>query len=368
MSPRFVHASVLAAAAVTFVASCKRGRDPEEVGAIPPPAPSATPGLCASGGGTPGDPVSASYFPRTVADYCVDPHGDTRAYGAEAKSTLDDVCIQQLDGECEVYKSHGLRRLVTLRYADGKGSPGAVAITLSRFASKEGAFGFFTKRVVADGDPARITLTEILAGAAGALGSGIAYVFRGEYLAELSYTNELESPDQMRESGKRVLPGIAKEIGARLPGDTALPATVLALPTEHRLPMGVTVVVSDLLGISALGGGATGFYKDGDKRYRVLSLARADDAAADDVLETLKKLDRATTLKDLLFPAIAFATEHDDAAPKTEWVLGRKGNRVLAVGDEEFVLGGSHSKDEEQRVKLSRDQKIALLKRLVLGS
>ncbi|HEX7670363.1 MAG TPA: DUF6599 family protein, partial [Polyangiaceae bacterium] len=240
----------------------------------------------------------------------------------------------------------------------------------SRFASKDGAYGFFTKRVVADADPARITLAELPAGAAAALGSGIAYVFRGEYLAELSYTNELESPDQMRESGKRVLPGIAKEIGAKLPGDMTLPATVLALPAEHRLPMGVTVVVSDLLGISALGGGATGFYKDGDKRYRVLSLARADDAAAGDVLETLKKLDRATTLKDLPFPAIAFSTQHDDSAPKTEWVLGRKGSRVLAVGDEEFVLGtsGSHSKDEEQRVKLGKDEKISILKRLILGS
>jgi hypothetical protein len=312
--------------------------------------------------------VSAPYFPRTVGDYCVDPHGDTRSYGADAKATLDDVCTQQLDGECEVYKSHGLRRVVTLRYVDGKGSPGAVAITLSRFASKEGAFGFFTKRVVADGDPLQVTLTEIPAPAAGALGSGIAYVWRGEYLVELSYTNEMESPDQMRDSGKRVLPGLSREIGEKLPGDTTLPAAVQALPTEHRLPMGVTYVVSDLLGIPALGGGATGFYKDGDKRYRVVSLGRADDAAAGDVLETLKKLDRASTLKDLVFPAIAFATEHDDAAPKTEWVAGRKGSRVLAIGDEELVLGGSHSKDEAARVKLSKDEKVALLKHWMLGS
>lgn len=364
MSRRFRCAS--AAVLLTLLAGCKRRPDPDDVGSAPPPVPSMMPGLCANGGGVPGDPVSASYFPRTVADYCVDPHGDTRSYGADAKATLDDVCIQQLDGECEVYKSYGLRRVVTLRYVDSKGSPGSVAITLSRFASKEGAFGFFTKRVIADGDPLQVTLTEIPAPAAGALGSGIAYVWRGEYLVELSYTNETESPDQMRESGKRVLPGISRGIGEKLPGDTALPGLVLSLPTEHRLPMGVSYTVSDLLGIQALGGGATGFYKDGDKRYRVLSLGRADEAAAGDVLETLKKVDRASTLKDLTFPAIAFATEHDDSSPKTEWVVGRKGNRVLAVGDEELVLGGTHSKEEEQRVKLTRDEKILLLKRWMM--
>lgn len=349
------------------LASCKKSHDAEEVGAAPPPVASSKPGVCASGGGVPGDPASAAFFPRVVSGYCVDPHGDTRAYGEGAKNTLDDVCTQQLDGECEVYKAHGLRRVVTLRYVDDGGSPGAVAVTLSRFATKEGAFAFFSKRVVADADPIQITLSRIPAGADAALGSGIAYVFRGEYLAELSYTNEAESPDQMRETGKRVLPPLATELGARLPGEPTLPPAVVALPREHLLPMGETYVLSDLLGVGSIGGGAVGFYKDGEKRYRVLSLVRADDAAASDVVETLKKLDHASTLKELLFPAIAFATQHDDTSPRTEWVLGRKGNRVFGVGDEELVLGGGHSKDEEARVKLGRDEKIAILKRLVSG-
>jgi hypothetical protein len=298
----------------------------------------------------------------------LDPHGDTRSYGAEAKATLDDVCIQQLDGECEVYKSYGLKRVVTLRYVDGKGSPGAVSVTLSRFSSKDGAYGFYGKRVVADGDPKQVTLREIKGGTAATLGSGIAYVFRGEYLAELSYTNESESPDQMRASGERVLPGIASGIGEKLPGDTSLPDAVRALPPEHRIPLGTTFVVADLLGIASLGGGAVGFYEDGGKRFRVVSLVRSDEAAAGDVLETLKKVDRASTLKDLPFPALAFGTQHDDSAPRTEWVGGRKESRVFLVGDEDLVLGSGHSKEEEQRLKLSKDEKIALLKRLVAGS
>jgi hypothetical protein len=365
-NPALALPSLVVLSTALFVCACKRGGT-EEQGAAPPPAPSATPGACSSGGGTPNDAVTAAFFPRTSSEYCLDPHGEMRSYGQDAKGTIDDVCIQQLNGECEVYKTYGLKRAVTLRYVDGRGSPGTIAVLLSRFASREGAYGFFTKRVLADQDPAQVTLTPIDAGAGAALGSGIAYVFRGEHLAELSYTNETESPDQMRASGKRLLPDLAKAIGDKLPGDVSLPPAAAALPADNRLPMGIAYAPSDVLGISGLGPGAIGFYKDGEQRYRLLSLARADDDAADDVLETLKKVDRASKLKELPFPALAFNLQSTDASPRTEWVAGRKGSRIVAVGDEELVLG-SLPKDQEQKVKLARDAKIALLKRMVQGN
>lgn len=358
--------SWIAAVALSCLAFSACKHDEDEKGAAPPPVASVKPGVCASGGGTDSDAVSAPYFPRSVSGYCLDPNGDTRAYGENAKGTLDDVCTQQLDGECDVYKSYGLKRLVSIRYVDDKGTPGAVAVTLSRFASKEGAFGFYTKRVVADGDPSRITLTELPAGAAAALGSGVAYVFRGDYLAELAYTNEAESPDQMRESGKRVLPDIAKALGEHLPGDTSLPAAVLLLPTEHRLPMGVSYSVDDVVHLSGAGGGAIGFYADGTKRWRVIGLARADEDAASDVLETFKKTHHASVLKDLVFPAVALSAQHDDS-PKTDWVFGRRGNKVFGVGDEELVLGDGKSKEDEARAKTTRDEKIAILRKLISG-
>ena len=94
-------------------------------------------------------------------------------------------------------------------------------------------------------------------------------------------------------------------------------------------------------------------------------MARADDDAAGDVLETLKKAHRASSIKDLVFPALALSAQHDDTAPKTEWVVGRRGSHVLGVGDEELVLGGGRSKEEEQRVKRSRDEKLAILRKLL---
>lgn len=359
-------AATLALVVAIFLGSgCRRKSDDE--GAAPPPAPSAKPGACAQGGGTPSDPPSAAFFPRTVGDYCIDPNADARAYGEQAKGSLDDVCTELLDGECEVYKGYGLRRIVTLRYVDGRGSPGTIDVKLSRFASKEGAYGFFTKRVLADADPTAVTLTELKAGAAGALGSGIAYVWRGEHLCELSYTNELEPPDKMKESAARILPDVARAIGEKLPLDASLPPAVALLPTENRIPMGVAYVLSDLFGISGIGSGAVGYYKEGDKRWRVVAMVKPDDDAADDVLASLKKVDRASALKEVLFPAVTFQIQRDDASPRAEYVAGRRGKQVFAVGDEDLVLGGGRSKEEEAKTKLSRDEKLAILKRLVGG-
>ena len=109
-----------------------------------------------------------------------------------------------------------------------------------------------------------------------------------------------------------------------------------------------------------------GFYSDSGRRWRVASVVRTDDDAASDVLETLRKAHHATVLKDLPFPAVAASAQHDDS-PKTEWVFGRRGSKVFGVGDEELVLGEGKSKDEESRAKKTRDEKLAILKKLVSG-
>ncbi len=311
------------------------------------------------------DAESAAFFPRAVGDYCIDPNGETRAYGEGAGGTLDKVCTELFDGECEVYKSFGLKRVVTLRYVDGKGSPGSVNVNLSRFASKDGAYGFFTKRVIADADPADNAPAALDAGGAGALGTGIAYVWRGMYVAELSYTNEVESPDQLKASSKRVLPDVAQALGGKLPGDKLPPAAVQALPAEHRVPMGVGFDARDALDVSGAGPGAEGFYKDGDKRWRVLAIVRPDADSAKDVMTTLKKLPGAKGLKGTLFEALSFGRRSDDSSPRIEWVVGRKDGRVFGVGDEEDVLTQDQSAEEQAKVSLSAQQKLDLLKKII---
>lgn len=348
------------------LAGCDKKDDlAKEQGAAPPPVASSKPGACAGGGGKVSDKASESFFPRTAASYCIDPNGQARAYGENASDPLDKVCTELFDGECEVYKGFGLKRVVTLRYIDGQGSPGAVNVNLSHFGSKDGAYGFFTKRVIADGDPLEVAPAALEAGGQGALGTGIAYVWRGEYVAELSYTNELESPDQLKATSAKVLPPLAKEIGEKLPGDKALPKPAVLLPAEGRVAMGVGFEAKDLLGVSGVGPGAMGYYKDGDKRWRVLAGVRADEASAKDVLKTLSKLDGAKGVKGVTFDAVTFARQDDETSPKIHWIVGRKGEQVFGVGDEELVLSQDQTAAEADKLRLSEADKLERLKRLL---
>lgn len=341
--------------------SCSKKDEPAEKGVAPPPIESSKPGACVQGGGQVKDAVSAKFFPRTSETYCIDPNGETRTYGKDATGTLDTVCTEQFDGECEVYKSYGLNRVVTLRYIDGKGSPGSVSVNLSRFDAPEGAYGFFTKRVVADSDPLENAPKPLEAGAAGALGTGVAYVWRGEYVAELSYANELEAPDQLAQSSARILPPLAKALGSGLPGnDDPLPAVKL-LPSQERIPMGISYASTDVLGISGTGPGAVGFYQAGPKRYRIFALVRDDDAGAKDVMKTLKKIEGAKGIKTLLFDALHFEQRSGEEGPKLSWVVGRKGNAVFGVGDEEFVATGGEDSAGKLLARGDKEEKLKSL-------
>jgi hypothetical protein len=352
--------SVAQIACVALLAlSCSKKEEKAEQGSAPPPIQSSKPGACASGGGTVADVQSGGWFPKLAGGYCVDPNGEARAYGEAAKGTLDTVCTELLDGECEVYKQYGLKRVVTVRYVDGAGTPGSVNVIASRFGSPEGAFAFFTKRVIADGDPADGVPKELAAGAEGALGSGIAYVWRGDVVAELSYANELETPDQIRQSSAKVLPELARLIGDHVPGDVNPLPGVRLLLQERLLPMGISYQHRDALGITGLGAGATGYYQDGEQRYRVLGLARGDEDAAKDVLGTLKKLPGSKVQKDLGFDAVAFSTREGEGAPQADWLAGRSGGNVIIVGDEPLKLkaGG------DSKTRLPADKRLALLKK-----
>ncbi len=322
---------------VIALVGCKKKEVIVERGDTPPPVESSQPGRCTQGGGNVADTTSAAFFARSVGDYCIDPNSETRAYGKNAPGTLDQVCTELFDGECEVYRMYGLERVVTVRYADGKGSTSTVNVVLSRFESPRGAYGFYTKRVVADADPIDTKVKPLSAGGAGALASTIAYVWRGLYVAELSYVNDSESPDALRQSAGRILPELAKSVGSLVPGDTALPDTAGLLPTADRVPMGIVYEPRDLLGVQGVGPGSFGFYAVENRRYRVAILERSDEASAQDVMKTIKKVVGATETKTVP-PMLVLPWHGANDAVKTEWLFARQGRTVVGVGDEELVL------------------------------
>jgi hypothetical protein len=334
----------------------------------PPPSTVAKAGACASGGGEDPDAVSAPVFPKTLKagalEYCLDPEGQVRAFGEKASLTLEDVCTTAVDGECEVYKHFGLKRFVSLRYVDGSGAGGSVEVYLSQYADPGGAYGMFTKRVVADGDPADPSAPKPLeAGGAGAIGTGRAYVWRADQLAELQYINENESPEQLTRSSQAVLAPLAKLIGANIKGAIDKPASAAALPSANLVsPNAIAYFSKDALGVTNVGAGAVGYYKEGDRRYRLVALQKTDADQAKDVMKTFKGKPGAASLPGVGDEALHLVLQTSPDAPKVEWTFVRKGALVAGAGDEETALRPGDSPEQQAKARLPKDEAVAKLR------
>lgn len=318
---------------------------------------------------TPGentDTVSAPFFPKAIGGYCLDPQGEVKTYGEKAKLTMDQVCTSAFDGECEVYKRFGLKRVVSLRYVDGEGKGSAVEVIVSEFADP-GAYGMFTFRVAA-GDPADpATPKPLQAGAAGAMGTGRAYVWRGSHVVELQYTNENESQEELTKSSAPILTALGKEIGQRLPGALSLPPAAQALPTEKLVPNGIAFQPKDVLGFNGIGPGALGFYKDGDRRWRLLSIVKDDAEAAKDAFKTLKSKPGSLPIAGVGDEAVHIALpmgEGDKSGTKVEYLVARKGRQIWGVGDEEYALRAAEPAARE-KARLTKDEATEKMKPLL---
>ncbi len=343
--------------ACAFLAGCKTDGGGEST--PPPTAPpaissaGATTDLCASGGGQVKDAVSGAFFPRTAAGFCIDPAAVEKTYGEGGKFTMDEVCTTAFDGECEVYKRFGLKRVVALRYVDGSGAPASVEINLSTFADAAGALGMYTKRVVADGDPAKATVKPLDAGGYGAIGKSNAYVWKGAHLIELTFNTEdpKATKDTIAKANEKVTSVIAKEIGAKLPGEVALPSAT-ALPRANMIPLGLQFFPKDAFGVTNVGPTAIGFYQEGDKRYRFVAIDGDKAEIAKGAAHKLQSKPGVAAVKDLGEEAFALVVDGANKS-KADYIFARKGNLLLGIGDEEFAADPA---------KLSKDEKLAKLK------
>ncbi len=346
--------SALVAGAWLCLVGCKpdSGESPPPPPSLPATSASAKVDLCAGGGGQVKDALSAPFFARKVSTFCIDPASPEKTYGEGGKFSMDEVCTTAFDGECEVYKRFGLKRLVELRYIDSAGSA-SVDIKLSTFADAGGALGMYTKRVIADGDPAKATVKPLAAGGSGAMGTSNAYVWKGVYLIELTFN--MEDPNataaMMAKASEKITGAIAKEVGAKLTGETTFPSTSL-LPQAGMLPLGVEFMPKDAFGVTNLGPTAIGYYQEGDKRYRFVAVTGDKAEVAKGAFQKLHAKSGVATVKDLGDEAFALVV---DGANKTkaDYVFARKGNVLLGIGDEEFA---------PEHAKLSRDDKLAKLK------
>lgn len=358
---------LLTTVTLSLLGACKD--EPRSQGTPPPPPPTVLPSAnaCASGGGTVADGPSAAFFPRKVASYCVDAQTDVKSFGDKGKLGINLLCDTALDGGCEEYKKFGVTRTVVVRYVDGAG-PGSVEIFLSQFKT-DGAFTIFTNRLAAEIDPADAMAMKPLAVGAGsalaAMGTGKAYVWRGAYFLELTYSNDQETPEQLKKSSEVILTALAKDIGGKLPDDPAIPVSAKVLPDAERLPNGILYYPKDVMGVANAGAGAVGFYLRGTRRYRLVAAQREDAEQAKDAFRTLKGRAGAMPVANLADEAAFFVVPGGSGVPATEWVLARKGSLVVGIGDESFSLKADLPTDKQPDVRLSKDDKVAKLRALL---
>jgi hypothetical protein len=347
--------------------ACSKSEDANAEHLPPPPPPpsasSAHADVCAGGGGQDTDSVSAPLIPRIEGEYCLDPQGEPKTYGSQGKFSMDEVCTTAFDGECEVYKRFGLDRVVVVRYVDGTGAPNSVEVNLSRFSTSDGAYGMFTKRVVADGDPARATVKPAALGAVGATSSSNAYVWRGSYLVELTFVTEdtKMTPDEMARQNSLSTAAIARDIGAKLPGPVDLPPAASTLPTASLIPLGIAYHPKEALGVSGVGPSAVGYYREGEKRWRDVAIVRSDAEAAKEVFRAFKMKPGSLPIKGLADDAVQIAVQEAPDRVKAEYIVARHGTLVAAVGDEELVLDPATPTDKLAPLKLTKDEKLAKL-------
>ncbi len=329
-------------------------------GAPPPTVQSAGANVAAScNGGAGVDKVATRVFPAEVSTFCLESKGTLYGEGGEP---IKGIC-GPFDGECEVYLGLGVDRVVQVRYVDRAGTAATIEINFSRFGTPEQAYAMFTKRTVGDTDPADDSAPRFVdAGGAGALGTGNAYLWRGRYLAELTYADASANEQAIQKAGDEVLPKLLEAAGSAIEGDKVFPASVALLPTEERLPLWNRYIVGDLLGAKGAGAGALGYHRTSDgHRYRSLVIVRDDESQAKSALAALS--DGGTDEPKV--GAGGRSATRADGKLSIAWVFARKGTHVFGVGDESRVLRVGMKPGEAEKLNLPVGEKIDRLKRIL---
>jgi hypothetical protein len=88
-----------------------------------------------------------------------------------------------------------------------------------------------------------------------------------------------------------------------------------------------------------------GYYADGPVRYRLAALLAPDDRKADEVWTKLRSRPGAVPVAGLGTEGLAVSVAAPGSDARHEYVFGRKGRLVAAVGDEELSPAPHLSKD-----------------------
>src|SRR5262249_18808064 len=140
---------------------------------------------------------------------------------------------------------------------------------------------------------------------------------------------------QFKKAAREATEPIAKEIAAKLPGtNDPLPAVKL-MPEQDRYPLGLEYLQDQAFGLK-IGPAAFAFYHVGEKRYRLVVLARDNAEAAKQAFAAIKGKAKGQPVNGLGEEAASGELPGADAAKKLEGVFARTGAIVMGIIDDEF--------------------------------
>jgi hypothetical protein len=245
-----------------------------------------------------------------------------------------------------------------------RGGSSQVDLVLYHFDSIEGSYAHFTERLLGDADPAELDVKQLEMPGLGVLYGEHVRAWRGRHALWLRHTDEAEDVEQRLEAAARDLPELARQLLDALPGEAGLPELVKRLPESQRIPLGARLTFDDALGVPGLGKSACGYYREADKRWRVLAIVRGDNESAKDVMSTLLRDPAARKIKGAPFDAIHFTERRLPSEPHVGWVIGQRGEVVYGIGDEATVLPELMRAPREASVKLNLHEKLVKLTRI----
>ncbi|MGA8086925.1 MAG: DUF6599 family protein [Terracidiphilus sp.] len=180
-----------------------------------------------------------------------------------------DNLYEYLDGGADIFVLYGVK---TMLHLDAKVQTVDLTVDIFDMGSPNAAFGMYAAERSPDYD-------FIAMGAEGYRNKGILNFVQGRYYIKLAGFGD---------GADAVLEAWAKALSARVGSDTALPAMLIRLPSDHRKPHSEQYIPKDPLGHSFLGPAYVASYEfNGHESKLFVTLAESEN----DAHERLKQLE-----------------------------------------------------------------------------
>ena len=301
------------------------------------PVPSASASAVAAGSAAAVEEVAPAalplpaWVPASAGGFAIDVHADATRFGGPGEAPIAAVC-ELLSADCAVLEALSLGRALRVSYRERSGDDARVDVTVLSFGSAESAYAYFTGELAEAEELGRPVFRPLEAGAAAVLGDASALVVRAEQVAALGFSNPRLPPEHVASSAEASLVPLARAFGAEMPGEAVLPKAALLLPRAGRSPLGVRYDAADACGFPGVGPGARARYTTTAGTEELAVLVRLDDDAAEDVLETLRKLPASRMIKQAPYRATRVLDVDEKNGRRVEWVFGQKGRLIAGVG------------------------------------